>query len=132
MKGKLSRKNLLLAATVPAAAVIVAVAVSYHPSGAAGAGNGTVTYVVTGSPADVTYGPAGSDIATGSPMAVTRKLSHPAYYAVTAQLRGSGAVRCQIQVNGQVVARGQASGGYGIARCEISQDTGGNWVSDAG
>lgn len=79
----------------------------------------TVTYEVTGSDAQVTYGPAGSELNGHSPMRVTRSLRHPAYYSVTAQLQGDGSVTCEILVSGKVVSKGQASGTYNIATCEI-------------
>jgi hypothetical protein len=82
----------------------------------------TVTYVVTGSPADVTYGPAGSSLSGSVPLRVTKPLGTPAYYSVQAQLQGSGSVSCEIDVDGKAVSRGTASGGYQIASCEIVQD----------
>lgn len=88
----------------------------------------TVTYDVTGSPADVTYGPAGSDLSGSVPMHVTKPLGSPAYYAVSAQLQGGGTVSCEIKVDGTVISSATASGGYNIASCEISQDPlSGNW-----
>jgi hypothetical protein len=81
-----------------------------------------VTYVVTGSPADVTYGPAGSDLNGDVPMHVTKKLKHPAFYAISAQLQGGGSVRCEIKVNGKVVSKAHATGGYNIADCEITRN----------
>jgi hypothetical protein len=82
----------------------------------------TVTYVVTGSPADVTWGPAGSDHQGTVPMHVTRPLRNPIYYAITAQLQGSGQVACAILVNGKVISRAEASGSFNIASCEASKD----------
>jgi hypothetical protein len=91
----------------------------------------TVTYVVTGSPADVTYGPAGSDLNGSVPMSVTASLGSPAYYAIDAQLDGDGQVSCEIEINGQVISSGTATGDYNIASCEISQDPiTGAWQSD--
>jgi hypothetical protein len=88
----------------------------------------TVTYVVNGSPADVTYGPAGSDLSGSVPMRVTQPLGTPDYYAISAQLQGGGTVSCQILVDSKVTASSTASGGYNIADCEISQDPfSGNW-----
>ena len=88
----------------------------------------TVTYIVTGSPADVTYGPAGSDFSGSVPMKVTKPLGNPDYYAIDAQLQGGGDVSCKIEVNGKVISQATASGGYNIASCEISQDPfSGNW-----
>jgi lambda repressor-like predicted transcriptional regulator len=91
----------------------------------------TITYVVTGSPADVTYGPAGSNLSGSVPMSVTTPLGSPAYYSIDAQLNGDGEVQCEIQVNGQVISSGTATGSYNIASCEISQDPiTGQWQSD--
>ncbi|HUN37831.1 MAG TPA: hypothetical protein VMU95_38060 [Trebonia sp.] len=99
-------------------------------SASATAAPSTVTYVVTGSRANVTYGPAGSD-ATGSvPMrkTVTIPASAPLYYAIDAQLNGSGSVTCEILVGSRVISRATASGGYQIASCEIVPDPlTGNW-----
>jgi hypothetical protein len=50
----------------------------------------TVTYEVSGSDAQVTYGPAGSDLSGTVPMKVIAKLGDPAYYALQAQLQGGG------------------------------------------
>lgn len=82
----------------------------------------TVTYVVTGSAADVTFGPSGSDYTGSVPMRVSKPLGTPSYYSINAQLQGDGSVSCQILVNGSVVSQGTASGGYQIASCEIVQD----------
>jgi len=84
----------------------------------------TVTYVVTGSTADVTYGPAGSDSQGSVPMHVSAAIpsAAPAYYAISAQLQGSGSVSCEILVNGNVVSHATANGSYNIAQCEIVQD----------
>ena len=82
----------------------------------------TVTYEVTGSSADVTYGPAGSTLSGTVPMKVTAKLGDPIYYSLQAQLQGGGSVSVKILVNGIVISQGTASGGYNIATAEISQD----------
>jgi hypothetical protein len=82
----------------------------------------TVTFKVTGSYAQVTYGPAGSNTSGTVPMKVTDKLGSPIYYALTAQLQGSGTVTCEIAVDGKVISKATASGGYNIAQCEISPD----------
>jgi hypothetical protein len=88
----------------------------------------TVTYIVTGSDADVTYGPSGSDYSGSVPMRITKSLGTPDYYAIDAQLQGDGTVSCQILVDGKVISQATASGGYNIASCEISQDPfSGNW-----
>jgi hypothetical protein len=84
----------------------------------------TVTYVVTGSSADVTYGPAGSSLSGSVPMRKTATIpsSPPGYYSIDAQLNGSGTVTCEILVSGKVVSKATASGSYNIASCEITQD----------
>jgi hypothetical protein len=82
----------------------------------------TITYVVTGSAANVTYGPAGTSRKGHIPMHVTRKLRNPSYYSITAQLNGSGRVRCKILVDGKVISTAVATGSYNIASCEISKD----------
>jgi hypothetical protein len=82
----------------------------------------TVTYVVSGSPADVTYGPSGSDHSGTVPMSVTRRLGHPSYYAIDAQLNGDARVVCKIKVDGVTLSSGSASGAYNIASCQIGQD----------
>lgn len=88
-----------------------------------------ITYVVTGSAADVTYGPSGTDLSGRVPLHVTKQLGSPAYYAISAQLQGAGHVRCEILVKGKVASMGEASGSYNIASCEIVQDPfGGGWT----
>lgn len=88
----------------------------------------TVTFEVSGSDAQVTYGPAGSDTSGTVPMKVTEQLGDPVYYALTAQLQGGGTVSCEIEVGGKVISRATASGGYNIASCEISPDpVNGGW-----
>jgi hypothetical protein len=119
----------------PPAATGAPLATSAPPQPTTAAVAATVTYVVTGSTADVTYGPAGSD-ATGSvPMrkTVTIPASAPLYYSISAQLQGSGTVSCEILVGGTVVSKSTASGGYNIAQCEISQDPlSGKWTDTNG
>jgi hypothetical protein len=92
----------------------------------------TVSYVVTGSPgASVTYGPSGSDFTGSVPMSVAAKLGSPSYYAINAQLQGSGQVTCKLKVDGVTISSATASGGFNIAGCEISQDaTTSSWVND--
>jgi hypothetical protein len=92
----------------------------------------TVTYEVTGSAAQVTYGPAGSNSEGTVPMKVTKPLGTPIYYAITAQLQGGGTVTCKILVGGQVISQATANGGYNIAQCEISQDFSGGWKNTLG
>lgn len=84
----------------------------------------TVTYVVTGSGADVTYGPEGSENSGSVPMRKTVAIpaSPPGYYAVSAQLQGGGSVTCEILVSGKVISKSAANGSYNIADCEIVQD----------
>lgn len=88
----------------------------------------TVTYEVTGSSADVTYGPSGSDNQGTVPMSVTQPLGSPQYYAINAQLQGGGSVNCKIKVDGVTISSASASGGYNIADCEVDQNvTTGSW-----
>jgi hypothetical protein len=82
----------------------------------------TVTYIVSGSYAQVTYGPAGSSYSGSVPMDVTQPLGNPLYYSIDAQLQGGGSVSCAIQVNGKTISSATATGGYNIAMCEIVQD----------
>jgi len=83
----------------------------------------TVTYKVTGTRlAEVTYGPAGSNLTGHVPMSITATLGDAQYYALQAQLQGYGSVSVTISVNGKVISRGTASGGYNVASAEISQD----------
>jgi hypothetical protein len=86
----------------------------------------TVTYIVSGSSADVTYGPAGSSLSGHSPMKVTKKLGDPAYYSISAQLHGGGHVSCKLEIDGEVISQAEAKGGYNIAMCEAVQ-FGGEW-----
>jgi hypothetical protein len=94
----------------------------------------TITYTVTGTAGtQVTYGPAGTELTGAVPMKITGKLGDPAYYSVTAQLQGGGEVACSIAVDGKVISRGTATGGYNIAMCEIITDPlSGEWESAAG
>lgn len=91
----------------------------------------TVEYIVTGSPAEVTYGAAGSSLSGHSGMHVTKKLGSPSYYSISAQLSGSGKVTCEIKVKGKVISKGTATGSYNIAMCEIVQDPFGSGWEDA-
>jgi len=122
---------------VVVAVVIIVVALALASNGtprtpaASGGAGSTVTYVVTGSAADVTYGPAGSDTSGTVPMRKTATIpaSAPAYYAIDAQLDNGGTVTCEILVGSTVVAKSTASGAYQIADCEISQDPlSGKWT----
>lgn len=96
--------------------------------GSSSPGTGTVTYVVSGDPANVTYGPAGSDLQGTVPMQAGAPLGDATYYALNAQLQQDGTVTCQILVNGTAVSSGTASGLGGLARCEIIRDSSGDWV----
>jgi hypothetical protein len=115
-----------------ALAVIFATALSTQSPGTASqqpAGAQTVTYIVNGDPANVTYGLAGSQLQGASPMTFSDSLGNAAYYAINAQLQGDGSVTCEIDVNGQAVSSSTADGGYHIASCEIMRDpASGNWV----
>jgi hypothetical protein len=114
--------------------IIIAVAASSGGSGTStgtGGGGGTVTYIVTGTgSADVTYGPDGSSYTGKVPMKVSAKIPSsgaPDYYAVSAQLNGSGSVTCEIEVGGKVISKGTASGQANIADCEIVPGFAGGW-----
>ena len=88
---------------------------------------------MTGSAADVTYGPSGSDFQGSVPMTKTETLdSNASYYAITAQLQGGGQVSCSIEVNGKVIDHATAEGDYNIADCEITQGLFGKWESTNG
>jgi hypothetical protein len=114
--------------TIPTVAVSQAAA----PASSAAAAQ-TVTYEVSGSQANVTYGPAGSNAQGSVPMDVTKQLGTPIYVAITAQLQGSGTVTCKIKVDGKVISQSTASGGYNIAQCEISQNPlSGQWEDTNG
>ena len=108
-------------AAAPAAAVSSA-APAAKPSPSPKPAAQTVTYIVSGSGADVTYGPAGTDLTGAVPMTVTKPLGSPSYYDINAQLQGSGDVKCIIEVDGKAISTAEASGGYNIAGCEISKD----------
>jgi hypothetical protein len=91
----------------------------------------TVTYIVTGSPADVTYGPSGSNHQGYVPMKITEPLGSPSYYAINAQLNGGGRVTCKLKVDGVTLSTGSASGDYNIASCQIGQNiTTGAWENE--
>ncbi|MDJ0346205.1 hypothetical protein QMK19_16040 [Streptomyces sp. H10-C2] len=88
-----------------------------------------LTYAVTGSSADIMYGPAGTSLSGQVPLKVTKTLGKAAYYAISAQLNGGGHVKCMLEINGKVVSSAEASGGYNIAMCEIVQNpVSGGWV----
>src|SRR5262249_60032639 len=75
-----------------------------------------VTYVATGSSANVTYGPSGSGFQGSVPLAVTRPLvGNPQFYSISAQLKGGGTVTCQLKVDGGAHASSPASGPKRVA-----------------
>jgi len=86
-----------------------------------------VTYVVTGSGASVTYGPAGSDYSGTAPMSVSRPLGQPQFYSINAQLTGDGTVTCKLQIDGVTIAIGSASGVSNVATCQIEEGLNGSW-----
>lgn len=102
---------------VAAAPVAAAIPQAAHAAAAAR----TVTYEVTGSAADVTYGAAGRTLRGTVPMRVTAKLGAPGYYSVRARLAGGGSVTVKILVDGQAASQGSATGGDNVATAEISQ-----------
>lgn len=122
--------------TPPAALpTLPAVAVSQQAASTAAqaAAKQTLTYSVTGSPADVTYGPTGSEAAGTVPLSASGPLGSPLYYSITAQLQGSGTVTCEILIDGKVISQSTASGGYTIASCEISKNPlSGQWQDTNG
>jgi hypothetical protein len=92
----------------------------------------TVEFIVSGSPADVTYGPSGSSLSGSVPLDMAGQIPSPvpAFYAINAQLQGGGSVSCEIKVDGKVISAALATGGYHIAICEISQGPSGDWEND--
>jgi len=87
-----------------------------------------VTYVATGSSANVTYGPSGSGFQGTAPLAVTRPLvGNPQFYSISAQLKGGGTVTCQLKVDGVTIASSTASGTNSVANCAMDQDLNGSW-----
>jgi hypothetical protein len=79
----------------------------------------------------VTYGPSGSSLSGSVPLDVSVTIPSPApsYYAINAQLQGSGEVSCEIDVDGVVISTGRATGDYNITTCEIIQGPSGDWES---
>jgi hypothetical protein len=60
-----------------------------------------VTYVATGSSADVTYGPSGSGYQGTVPLTLTKPLvGNPQFYSMSVQLKAGGTVTCAIKVDG--------------------------------
>jgi hypothetical protein len=84
----------------------------------------TVEFIVTGSSADVTYGPSGSNFQGSVPLDTSEHIpaSPPIYYAITAQLNGGGTVSCAIKIGGRIISSGTATGSYNIAMFEAVQD----------
>ena len=112
--------------------ILIAVTVGKSASSTASSGS-TITFIVTGDRAQVTYGPAGSNLAGTVPMRQAQPLGNPLYYAIDAQLQGGGEVTCQILIDGSIIAQSVATGGYNIAACEVSKDPlTGQWSSTQG
>ena len=86
-----------------------------------------VTYVATGSSANVTYGPSGSGYQGSVPLAVTRPLGNPQFYPISAQLKEGGTVTCQLKVDGVTIASATASGTDSVANCAMDQNLNGSW-----
>jgi Protein of unknown function (DUF732) len=91
-------------------------------------GSQQVTYVATGSSADVTYGPSGSGYQGSVPLAVSRALvGNPQFYSISAQLKDGGTVTCQLKVDGVTIVSASASGTNSVANCAMDQDLNGSW-----
>ena len=86
-----------------------------------------VTYVATGSSANVTYGPSGSGYQGSVPLAVSRPLGNPQLYSISAQLKAGGTVTCQLKVDGVTIASATASGTNSVANCAMDQNLNGSW-----
>jgi hypothetical protein len=87
-----------------------------------------VTYMATGSSANVTYGPSGSGYQGSVPLAVTRLLvGNPQFYSISAQLKDSGSVTCQLKVDGVTIVSATASGTDSVASCAMDQNLNGSW-----
>jgi hypothetical protein len=87
-----------------------------------------VTYVATGSSADVTYGPSGSGYQGAVPLTVTKQLvGNPQFYSMSVQLKSGGTVTCQIKVDGVTIVSASASGSTNVASCAMNQDLNGSW-----
>lgn len=83
----------------------------------------TVKFVVTGSPAYVTYGHGGSATHGSVPMHLTVPLNKSATdYTLTAVLGESGHVTAKILVDGKVIAKATADGQYQSATVVITKD----------
>ena len=87
-----------------------------------------VTYVATGSSADVTYGPSGSGYQGSVPLTVTKPLvGNPQFYSMSVQMKNGGTVTCQIKVDGVTIVSASASGSTNVASCAMNQDLNGSW-----
>jgi hypothetical protein len=93
------------------------------------AGPSTATLVVTGSSgAQVSYGPAGSDLTGSVPMNKTVALGSATNYEIKALLTGGGTLKCEILVGGKVISQASASSAYGAAVCVIFRNpVSGQW-----
>lgn len=92
-----------------------------------------VTYVATGSSADVTYGPSGSGYQGSVPLTVTKPLvGNPQFYSISVQLKNGGSVTCQIRVDGVTIVSASASGSTNVASCAMDQDLNGSWEETNG
>lgn len=137
--GGLAAIVILIAAVAGAHSTTSSAPVTFHPAQPAvpeqsktavrPAAAQTLTYMVTGSAADVTYGPTGTSVSGAVPLNVSGPLGDPLYYSIQAQLQGSGSVTCELEIDGKVISTATASGGYNIAMCEISRDPlSGQWA----
>jgi hypothetical protein len=87
-----------------------------------------VTYVATGSSANVTYGPSGTGYQGAVPLTVTKPLvGNPQFYSISAQLKAGGTVTCEIKVDGVTIVSASASGSTNVASCAMSQELNGSW-----
>lgn len=83
----------------------------------------TVEFIVTGSPADVTYGHGGSTSHGTVPMHLTKPLNGGASdYTLTAVLGNSGHVTVKILVDGKLIAKATAEGLYQSADAVITKN----------
>ena len=95
----------------------------------------TVRLVVTGSPADVTYGHGGSSTHATVPMNVTEPLLGSATdYTVTAVLSDTGGtVKVKIYIDGKLIAHAKAIGAFQVADAVITRNLfTGQWESGLG
>lgn len=104
-----------------------------------------VEFIVSGSAPDgidITYGPSGSNFEGPSTLDGTATMSVPFdgtadYYAIDAQLQGSGSITCKIVVTGPgdnplTVSSGAASGSYNICSAQAApEDSSGlTWTNE--